>query len=137
MALKSRSKVTVEFSASSMTDLVFLLLIFFMLTSTLVHPNALKLLLPQSNSQTSAKPLTAISINEKKEIFIETETGGLLPVHIDNLETILIKRIGNNKDIYISLHADKSLPLEEVVKVMNICKKNEYKLILATSPEKK
>ena len=91
MALKSRSKVTVEFSASSMTDLVFLLLIFFMLTSTLVHPNALKLLLPQSNSQTSAKPLTAISINEKKEIFIETETGGLLPVHIDNLETILIK----------------------------------------------
>jgi biopolymer transport protein ExbD len=64
MAIRARNKITASFSMASMTDLVFLLLIFFMITSTLVSPNALKLLLPQSNSQTNAKPLTTISISK-------------------------------------------------------------------------
>ena len=65
MALKRHSKVSGEFSSSSMSDLVFLLLIFFMMTSTLIAPNALKLLLPQSNNQTIAsKPITTVSITK-------------------------------------------------------------------------
>ncbi len=137
MAIRNRSKVSVEFSMSSMTDIVFLLLIFFMLTSTLVHPNALKLLLPQSNSQTSAKPFTTISIDQNLNIFAENDKGKLIPVTVENLESFLAQRIGENKDIYISLHAHKTVPLEEIVKIMNICYQHQYKLILATSPAPK
>lgn len=131
MALKSRNKVSPTFSMSSMTDIVFLLLIFFMVTSTLIHPTALKLLLPQSSSQTKAKPLTTIAITSDLNYYIEDEK-----TSIDDLERKLIDRLGNNEDIYIALHADKSVDIEYVVKVMNIAKRNKYKMILATSPEK-
>ena len=70
MALKRRNSVNASFSMSSMTDIVFLLLIFFMVTSTLIAPNALKLLLPQSNNQTAAKPITAISITQDLKYYI-------------------------------------------------------------------
>lgn len=127
MALKRASKISAEFSMSSMTDLVFLLLIFFMITSTLVHPNALKLLLPQSATQTSAKPLTTVAITKDLRYYIETKQ-----VKFDELEPLLQQKLGQNPDIYISLHVDESVPMKEVVKVMNIAKDNKYKLILAT-----
>ncbi len=130
MALTSRNKVSPNFSMSGMTDIVFLLLIFFMITSTLIHPTALKLLLPQSSHQTSAKPLTTVSITRDLQFYIEDQL-----VEANDLEQILQQKIGNNPDIYISLHADKSIPLEYAVKVMNIAKNNNYKLILATTPE--
>jgi biopolymer transport protein ExbD len=132
MALRSRSKISASFSMSSMTDLVFLLLIFFMLTSTLVHPNALKLLLPQSNNQTSAKPLTTVSITKDMQYYIETKR-----VSFDEIEPTLAAKVGQNPEIYISLHVDESVPMKEVVRVMNIASKNKYKLILATRSESK
>jgi biopolymer transport protein ExbD len=131
MALKSRLKVNTGFSMSSMTDIVFLLLIFFMLTSTLVAPNALKLLLPQSNSQVAAKAITTVSITRNYEYYIEKE-----PVAFSELERKLQAHLENRQDPTISLHVDKSVPMEQVVRVMNIAKNNKYKLILATSPEK-
>ena len=112
---------------SSMTDIIFLLLIFFMLTSTLVHPNALKLLLPQSQSQTSAKPQTSVSVTADLRYYVETKR-----VSFDELEPTLQAKLGQNEDMYIALHVDESVPMREVVKVMNIAKKNKYKLILAT-----
>ena len=112
---------------SSMTDLVFLLLIFFMITSTLVHPNALKLLLPQSQNQTAAKPSTTVSITGDLKYYIETKR-----VNFEDLEPMLQQRLGQESDIYISLHVDESVPMKEVVKVMNIAKDNKYKLVLAT-----
>ena len=130
MALKSRNKISAAFSMSGMTDIVFLLLIFFMITSTLIHPTALKLLLPQSSHQTSAKPLTTVSITRDLQFYIEDQL-----VEVNDLERILQQKIGNNPEIYISLHADKSVPLEYAVKIMNIAKNNNYKLILATTPE--
>ena len=82
MGLKRQSKVSADFSMSSMTDIVFLLLIFFMVTSTLIAPNALKLLLPQSNNQTMAsKPITTISITEDLRFAIEGKY-----VDFENLE---------------------------------------------------
>ena len=129
MALKTRNKVSFTFSLPGMADIIFLLLIFFMITSTLIHPTALKLLLPKSSHQTSAKPLTTVSITHELNYFVED-----IPVNIEDLERVLQERIGGNSDIYISLHADKSVPIEHVVKVMNIAKKNQFKLILATSP---
>ena len=136
MALKRRNKVDSSFSLASMSDLVFLLLIFFMITSTMIAPNALKLLLPQSNNQTAAKPVTTVSITSDMQYFINDD-GKLLPVPFDKIEPFLQTRfpVGGSDEIYISLHADKSVPWEEVVKVMNIARRNKFKLIAATSPE--
>ena len=130
MSIKRKNKISLEFSSSTMSDLVFLLLIFFMITSTLISPNALKLLLPKSNSQTQAnKPITTVSITQDLQFYVETQAVG-----IDNLEKV--GKVVNDEDApTISLHAEKSVPIEEVVKVMNIAKNNKYKLILATSAE--
>lgn len=120
---------------SSMTDIVFLLLIFFMVTSTLVAPNALKLLLPQSNNQTAAKPITTISITKDLRYYINND-GRLQRIEFREIESFLQNRYGiGNDDIYISLHAEKSVPWDEVVKIMNIARKNKYKMIAATAPE--
>lgn len=130
MALKSRSKRSIEFSMASMSDLVFLLLIFFMMSSTMIAPNAIKLLLPQSNSQVQAKAVTTISIRSDLQYFIETT-----PVNYEQLELLLQAKMRGNSEPVISLHADKSVPVEQIVKVMNIAQRNKYKLILATTAE--
>jgi len=130
MALKSRNKVSAEFSMSSMTDIVFLLLIFFMVTSTLIAPNALKLLLPQSNSQASAKPQVTVSITKDFQYYIGEERMSSL----DNLEYQLRVKLAKEEEPTLSLHVDKSVPMEEVVKVMNIAKDNKFRVILATNP---
>lgn len=135
MALKKRNKINAAFSMSSMTDIVFLLLIFFMVTSTLVAPNALKLLLPQSNSQTAAKPVTTISITKDIQYYIN-DGGAIKRVAFQEIEPFLVQRFGGEPEAYISLHAERSVPIEEVVKVMNIARKNQFKLILATAPER-
>ncbi len=120
---------------ASMSDLVFLLLIFFMITSTLVAPNALKLLLPESNNQTAAKPITTISITQDLTYYINDD-GTLKRVAFQEIEPFLKNKYGvGNDEIYISLHAEKTVPWEEVVKIMNIARKNKYKLIAATAPE--
>jgi biopolymer transport protein ExbD len=109
---------------------VFLLLLFFMLTSTLVQPTAIKLLLPKGTTQTSARPLTTVSITKDLQYYIEDQ-----PIAFENLEAALQSKVGDNPEIYISLHSDRSVPVEYVVNVMNIAAKNQYKLILATTPK--
>ena len=135
MAIKKRNQINASFSMSSMTDIVFLLLIFFMVTSTLIAPNALKLLLPQSSNQTQAKPLTTISITSDLRYYVNS-SGKLMQVSFDEIEPFLQKTLGTDDEIYVSLHADKTVPIDEVVKIMNIARRNHYKMILATSPEK-
>jgi len=115
---------------AGMSDIVFLLLIFFMITSTLIHPTALKLLLPRGASQAAAKPLTTVSITADLQYYVE-ET----PVTFEQLEAALRQKIGVNEETYVSLHADRTVPIEYVVRVMNIAKDNQYKLILATTPQ--
>ena len=135
MALKRRNKVNAAFSMSSMTDIVFLLLIFFMVTSTLIAPNALKLLLPESNNQTAAKPITTISITKDLQYYIN-DGESLKRVAFQEIEPFLQNHYGTgNNDVYISLHMEKTIPVEEMVKIMNIAKNNGYKMILATAPE--
>lgn len=117
-----------NFSSVGMTDVVFNLLIFFMLTSTMVHPNALKLNLPQGKLQTSAKPQTTVSITSDLKIYVETQQ-----VNFEDLEGILKQKLGKNPETYIALHADKSVPFDNVVRVLNIAQANNYKLIIATT----
>lgn len=130
MAITQRNKISINFSSVGMTDVVFNLLIFFMLTSTLVHPTALKLLLPKGSTQTSAKPQTTVSVTSDLKYYVETQ-----PVTIDELESVLKQKLGENPDTYISLHADKTVPFDNVVQVLNIAQRNNYKLIIATSPK--
>ena len=130
MAITNRNKIGISFSNAGTSDIIFLLLLFFMLTSTLVQPTALKLLLPKGTTQTTGRPQTTVSITKDLQYYIENK-----PVTLDNLEAALQAKVGSNPDIYISLHADKSVPVEYVVNVMNIAAKNKYKLILATTPK--
>jgi len=132
MALRSRNKIDVSYSVAGMTDIIFLLLLFFMLTSTLVSPNAIKLLLPRSNSQTTSRPITTVSITKDISFFVEKT-----PVDISQLEFLLQRKVGKTEDPTIAIHAERSVPIEYIVEVMNIAKKNNYKVILATSPELK
>jgi len=130
MAFSQRNKISVNFSSTGMTDVVFNLLIFFMLTSTLVHPTALKLLLPKGSTQTSAKPQTTVSITADQRFYVEQQA-----VTLDQLEAVLKQKLGSNPDTYISLHADKTVPFESVGKFLNLAHANNYKLIIATTPK--
>jgi biopolymer transport protein ExbD len=130
MAISNRNKISVSFSSVGMTDVVFNLLIFFMLTSTLVHPTAVKLLLPKGTTQTSAKPQTTVSITSDQKYFVEQT-----PVTLAEMEKLLKQKLGANPETYIALHADKTVPFEAVVAILNIAQANNYKLIIATSPK--
>lgn len=129
MAIKSRNKVSPNFNMSSMTDIVFLLLIFFMLTSTLVSPNALKLLLPSSSSKTLAPQTVSVSISKELDYYIDNQA-----IEFDFLEPILIEKMAGNPDNSIILHVDKTIAVEEAVKVMDIASRNKFKMVLATKP---
>ena len=130
MRLKTKNKVSPNFNMSSMTDIVFLLLIFFMLTSTLVSPNALKLLLPNSKAKTLEKQTLSVSITEEIEYYIENRQ-----INIENLERELITLLSEKIEPGIVLHADKTVDIEHAVKVMDIAYRNNYKLVLATNPK--
>ncbi len=130
MRLRSKNKVSASFSMSSMTDIVFLLLIFFMLTSTLVSPNALKLLLPNSQARTLEKQTVSVSITPEIDFYIEDQK-----VDISDLESMLIQRLANEVEPAIVLHADKTVDIEHAVKVMDIAYRNKFKVVLATNPK--
>lgn len=129
MGLRGRNKVSANFNMSSMTDIVFLLLIFFMLTSTLVSPNALKLLLPNSKAKTLEKQTISISITKDIHFYINKNR-----VAEKTIEEELNLLVNNEKEPAIILHADKSVAIEHVVKVMDIAYRNKYKIVLATKP---
>ena len=129
MNLSRRNKVNPNFNMSSMTDIVFLLLIFFMLTSTLVSPNALKLLLPNSKSKTLEKQTVSISINKDIEYYVNEKQVSEL-----NLENKIKEIVTGTEDPAIILHADKSVDIEYVVKIMDIAYRNKYKIVLSTKP---
>jgi len=136
MALKRNTKVDAQFSVSSMTDIVFLLLIFFLVTSTLINPNALKLLLPKSTGQVNAKATVSVSIKDwGDETYTYHINGDKEPTEFEDVEDELIGLLSQEEDPTFSIYSDQTVPVGEVVQVMNIAKRNHYKVILATQPE--
>ena len=131
MALKSRNKVSAVFSMSSMTDIVFLLLIFFMLTSTLVTTNALDLMLPNSTAQTVKKQRVSVSINENLEYYIDKEQ-----VELKYIEAELIEKLAGQEEQVVVLRVDKAVAIEHAVAVMDIAYRNKFKIVLATQQKK-
>ena len=129
MNIRGRNKVPPEFNMSSMTDIVFLLLIFFMLASTLVTTNAIDTLVPKASGKTENKKSVAVSIKKDLTYFIDQEQ-----VKTNQLEANLIKILQQEKTPTIVLRAEKSVPVENVVKVMDIANRNKFKVILAVKP---
>jgi len=129
MNLRGRNKITPEFNMSSMTDIVFLLLIFFMIASTLVTTNAIDILLPTASGKTENKKSTSISIQKDLVFYIDQKE-----VEVQNLESELIKLLQNETAPTLVLRAEKSVPVDYVVKVMDIANRNKYKIILAVNP---
>ena len=133
MAIKRGSKVDKSFSQSAMTDLMFLLLIFMLIATTLINPNALKLELPKSSNQLKDKAITTVSIEQKgSEYIYYVELDKVQG--IEGIERALKARLDGQEQPTVSLHCDKKVAVDEVVKVMNIAKDNGYKLIAATQP---
>ena len=130
MNLRGRNKVSAEFNMSSMTDIVFLLLIFFMLTSTMVTTNALDLVLPKAKGKTDSNKNIAVSINKKLEFFIDKE-----PVPETELESRLLSLFTSDKDKAIILRAEEGVPIEKAVNVLDIANRNQIKVVLAVSPK--
>ena len=130
MNIRGRNKVSAEFNMSSMTDIVFLLLIFFMLTSTMVTTNALDLVLPKAKGKTDSNKNIAVSINKKLEFFINKE-----PVQESELETRLLGLFTADKEKAIILRAEEGVPIEKAVNVLDIATRNQIKVVLAVRPK--
>ena len=138
MALKRTTRTDASFSMSSMTDIVFLLLLFFLVTSTLINPNALKLLLPKSTGQVNAKPMVSVSLvpregSDSYAYCLNGDEENML--NYDELAPALQELIGGEEDPTFSIYSDETVPVKEIVAMMNIAKRNHYKVILATQPE--
>ena len=137
MAIKSRNKVEPTFNSSSMSDLVFLLLIFFMLTSTLVAPNAIKLMLPSSNSKTMAKQTVTVYINDQFQYYVDEDTADET-----QLSSLIKAKIGADSEATVVLRSDKTVPVQYIVTVIDAVNEinnetgNNHKVILATSQKK-
>ena len=129
MNIRGRNKVTPEFNMSSMTDIVFLLLIFFMLASTLVTTNAIDILLPKASGKTENKKSVAVSIKKDLTYYIDQKRVGE-----SVLESELIAVLSKENQPTVVLRAEKSVPVENVVKVMDIANRNKFKVILAVKP---
>ena len=129
MNLRGRNKITPEFNMSSMTDIVFLLLIFFMIASTLVTTNAIDILLPKASGKTENKKSVSVSIQKDLTFYIDQ-----IIVKVQNLESELLVLFQNETAPSIILRAEKSVPVDYVVKVMDIANRNKFKIILAVNP---
>ncbi|NRB83190.1 MAG: biopolymer transporter ExbD [Winogradskyella sp.] len=129
MNIRGRNKVKPEFNMASMTDIVFLLLIFFMIASTLVTTNAIDIILPKASGKTENKKSTAVSIKKDLTYYIDQNRVGE-----SVLEDQLISILSKQKEPTIVLRAEKSVPVENVVKVMDIANRNKFKVILAVKP---
>ena len=128
MRLKGRNKVSPEFSMSSMTDIVFLLLVFFMLTAN--SPNALDLLLPKAKGKSTNTQNVAISIKKNLEIYIDSDR-----IREGEIEAKLKAKLAGQVEPTIILRAEEGVPIEKAVNVMDIANRNKYKIILAVKPK--
>ena len=126
MNLRGRNKINPTFNMSSMTDIVFLLLIFFMLTSTLVTVSAIDVLLPKAGGKTENSSSIAVSITDKSLFYIDKTK-----VSATKLESEILKKIGTDKQKTIIIRGDKEVPYRNIMKVIDIANRNKLKMILA------
>lgn len=131
MGLKKRNKVNAEFSMSSLTDIIFLLLIFFMLTANFVQVQPFDL--PESESKTVAPVSAVVTLNKAGEVTLNN-----IPISIRAIERALrqeVRRMDNRDNVTITIVAEKGVPFEQVKEVMKVAGKLKVKAIIATQPK--
>ena len=137
MSIKRRTRIEPTFSMSSMTDIIFLLLIFFMITSTMVAPNAIKVLLPQSKKQSTIKAVSHVVIDKNLNMYVALGNEEEKPVTLAELPARLNSAKNDTTDLFVSLYADESVPYKNVVEVLNVANENHLKMVLPTRPPEK
>ncbi len=126
MALKRRTKINASFSMSSMTDIVFLLLIFFMITSTMVHPNALKLLIPkQATKKVVIEKFINARVSASGKYYIDNKR-----ISESNLENAILRQFKSSDKTFIKLKTDKNAPTGEVARLLDIAESHSIKVAL-------
>ncbi len=134
MALKQRFQIETNFSMASMTDVIFLLLIFFMITSTIVVPNAIQVLLPRSQQQAQAKPITRVTIDQDLNYYVANANERERLVAFEEITPFLQSVYSADPDIFVALYADESVPYREIVRILDIANQNRFKMVLMTRP---
>ena len=130
MNLRGRNKVTPEFNMSSMTDIVFLLLIFFMIASTLVSAEAIDLLLPKSTSKTTQTKNVSVSVDKDVNYYVDMKQ-----VSKDNLEAEVLAKVGDTDTPSITIRSDQDVEMKHVVYIMDIANRNKIKSTLAVKSQ--
>lgn len=134
MALKQRFNIEASFSMASMTDVIFLLLIFFMITSTIVVPNSIKVLLPKSQQQAQAKPITRLTIDKELNYYVANANEREQQITFDAITPFLQSVYSEDPDIFVALYADEEVPYREIVRILDIANQNKFKMVLMTRP---
>lgn len=137
MALKRQNNMMAAFSMASMTDVIFLLLIFFMVTSTYIFPTAMEVNLPQSSQQTTTKPTIRIALDANGNIFTAMGDAERQPMQPSELKTWLMLAKEQVPDAAVALYADETVAYGEIVKILNVGAEADMKIVLATKPLKK
>ncbi|MFD2967676.1 ExbD/TolR family protein [Sphingobacterium bambusae] len=128
-----RHKPTAEVHTAALNDIMFFLMLFFLLASAVANPQVVKLLLPKSSAgeQSVAKKTMTVSITADLNYHVDKQT-----VSLDQLEPLIQSQIVNGEELTIMLYADSSVPIQNVISVMDVANKNRVKLVLATEPKK-
>ena len=137
MALKRKTKYNPNFSMASMTDIIFLLLIFFMVSPTFVVPNAIKVNLPQAQKQTATKPLSRVTIDKSLNYYVAYGSQKEKKVSFNDIIPFLQERFEKDPEMYVALYADEAVPYGEIVRVMHIAYANHFQMVLMTRPPAK
>ena len=133
MSLKRRNRVEATFAMSSMTDLIFLLLLFFVMASTMSSPNDIKINLPQAKAKTNTKQVVAtVSIDNLGNYFVALGREKPVAIAVEDLESYLCGIQQMDSAMYIALHADQDIAYKEVVNVLDIANQHKMKLVIAT-----
>lgn len=133
MALKRRNKVEASFAMSSMTDLIFLLLLFFVMASTMSSPNDIKINLPQARAKQTTKQVVAkVSIDNLGNYFVALGKQKPVAINAEDLEMYLTGVQQQDSAMYIALHADQDIAYKEVVRVLDIANEHKMKIVIAT-----
>lgn len=132
MNLRTRKRPHVEVHTSALNDIMFFLLLFFLLASAVVNPNVVKLFLPRSSSgQASPQKTINVSITKELTYFVEKEQ-----VTFDQLEQKIATYQQGNPDLTVILYADNTIAIQNIVSLTDIANKLKIKLVLATEAKK-
>ena len=134
MALKRQQEMLATFSMASMTDIVILLLVFFMVTSAFVFPTAIEVVLPQSTQQTPVKPSNRIYVGADGAYFVVPANGEVMPVEPDSLAATVRRIADADSTAAFAVYGDAEVAYGKVVEVLNIGAENNVKMVLATRP---